>query len=85
MGLWVNAGHVATFAEKVDEARERRAFGLRRDFGFVVEPCEPRGGIDRFDRRGLFGVVYVGLRSQSLADPTLNYSALSGRRALSWS
>jgi len=27
------------------------------------------------------GFVYVGLRSQSLADPTLGYSALSGRRA----
>jgi hypothetical protein len=33
----------------------------------------------------LFWLAYVGLRSQSLADPTLSYGALSGRRAVSWS
>ena len=32
----------------------------------------------------LLVVVYVGLRSQSLADPTLSYGALTGRRAVFW-
>ena len=37
----------------------------------------------RLDNRVLNLFRYVGLRSQSLADPTLNYNALSGRRAVS--
>jgi hypothetical protein len=60
----------------------RRTFS-RGFAGFVVEPSEPRGGIVRFDKWFWWGSVYVGLRSQSLADPTLNYGALSGRRAVS--
>ena len=37
----------------------------------------------RLDNRVLNLFRYVGLRSQSLADPTLGYGALSGRRAVS--
>ena len=35
----------------------------------------------RLDKRVKDLFRYVGLRSQSLADPTLSYGALSGRRA----
>ena len=49
---------------------------------FRVEPSEPRGGIGRFDLGGEVCFRSVGLRSQSLADPTLSLSALSGRRAV---
>ena len=49
--------------------------------GFGVEPSEPQSGIGRFDLDDDFCFWYVGLRSQSLADPTLRYRALSGRRA----
>ena len=44
-----------------------------------------KGGDMRLDNRVLNLFRYVGLRSQSLADPTLSYGALSGRRAVSWS
>jgi hypothetical protein len=46
---------------------------------FIVEPSEPQGGVGRFDLgENVCFFRYVGLRSQSLADPTLRYRALSG-------
>ena len=49
---------------------------------FIVEPSEPQGGVGRFDLgENVCFFRYVGLRSQSLADPTLRYRARSGRRA----
>jgi hypothetical protein len=50
----------------------------KRVFGLSVETPEPLSGIV------LVGCLYVGLRSQSLADPTLSYGALPGRRAVSF-
>jgi hypothetical protein len=49
---------------------------------YIVKPSEPQGGIGRFDLGNDVCLRYVGLRSQSLADPTLKYRALSGRRAV---
>ena len=50
---------------------------------FRVDPLVPQGGDERLDLVVLIGWQYVGLRSQSLAYPTLRYGALSGRRAVS--
>ncbi len=60
---------------------EKNAGDRRGVLSFSVEPPEPRDGIGRFDLAGDFGFRHVGLRSQSLADPTLRFRALSGRRA----
>ncbi len=49
---------------------------------FRVEPSEPQGGVGRFELGGDVCFRCVGLRSQSLAYPTLRYRALSGRRAV---
>jgi hypothetical protein len=42
---------------------------------FRVEPFVPQGGDERFDLGGDVCLRYVGLRSQSLAYPTLGYLA----------
>jgi hypothetical protein len=49
---------------------------------FSLSPVFLWGGDGRFDIKIIFLHADVGLRSQSLADPTLRYGALSGRRAV---
>ena len=49
---------------------------------FSLSPVFLWGGDGRFNIKNIVLHADVGLRSQSLAYPTLRYGALSGRRAV---
>jgi hypothetical protein len=81
--VWFKLTTRVRVAEPGTGAKTRLRKGMAHgSLSFRVEPSEPQGGVGRFDLGCDVCFRCVGLRSQSLAYPTLRYRALSGRRAV---